>query len=92
MLFYFIYFVCYSLSNPLRYGAECHAVTMQAQKVVPPVMVCKDKFLIQSTVVPVGTTERDITSSTVSVFEVLLFTLNLWLSLYDFFFFAVCQK
>ncbi|KAF9681661.1 hypothetical protein SADUNF_Sadunf05G0025200 [Salix dunnii] len=39
-------------------------VTMQAQKVAPPVMVCKDKFLIQSTVVPVGTTEKDITSST----------------------------
>ncbi|KAJ6353962.1 hypothetical protein OIU76_002899 [Salix suchowensis] len=37
-------------------------VTMQAQKVAPPVMVCKDKFLIQSTVVPVGTTEKDITS------------------------------
>jgi hypothetical protein len=50
---------------------------MQSQKEAPPDMVCKDKFLIQSTVVPVGTTEKDITSSTVSVFEVLLFTLNL---------------
>ncbi|KAL3591318.1 hypothetical protein D5086_009958 [Populus alba] len=39
-------------------------VTMQSQKEAPPDMVCKDKFLIQSTVVPVGTTEKDITSST----------------------------
>ncbi|KAJ4719568.1 vesicle-associated protein 2-2-like [Melia azedarach] len=39
------------------------AVTMQAQAVAPPDMVCKDKFLIQSTVVPVGTTDEDITAS-----------------------------
>ncbi|XP_044498447.1 vesicle-associated protein 2-2-like [Mangifera indica] len=39
------------------------AVTMQAQGVAPPNMVCKDKFLIQSTVVPVGTTDEDITAS-----------------------------
>lgn len=38
-------------------------VTMQAQAVAPPDMVCKDKFLIQSTVVPVGTTDEDITAS-----------------------------
>ncbi|KAF7817871.1 vesicle-associated protein 2-2-like isoform X1 [Senna tora] len=38
-------------------------VTMQAQKVAPADMACKDKFLIQSTVVPVGTTSEDITSS-----------------------------
>ncbi|RZB54807.1 Vesicle-associated protein 2-2 [Glycine soja] len=37
-------------------------VTMQAQRMAPPDMLCKDKFLIQSTVVPVGTTEDDITS------------------------------
>ncbi|GLT61063.1 hypothetical protein SLA2020_337980 [Shorea laevis] len=37
-------------------------VTMQAQRVAPPDMQCKDKFLIQSTVVPFGTTEEDITS------------------------------
>jgi len=37
-------------------------VTMQAQRVAPPDMQCKDKFLIQSTVVPYGTTEEDITS------------------------------
>ena len=63
---------------------------MQSQKEAPPDMVCKDKFLIQSTVVPVGTTEKDITSSTVSVFEVLLFTLNLWFSSYDYCFF-ICS-
>ncbi|KAJ6876944.1 vesicle-associated protein 1-2-like isoform X1 [Populus alba x Populus x berolinensis] len=38
-------------------------VTMQAQKVAPHDMVCKDKFLIQSAIVPVGTTEKDITPS-----------------------------
>lgn len=38
-------------------------VTMQAQRTAPPDMVCKDKFLIQSTVVPVGTIDEDITPS-----------------------------
>lgn len=38
-------------------------VTMQAQRVAPPDMVCKDKFLIQSTIVREGTTDEDITSS-----------------------------
>ncbi|OMO53732.1 Major sperm protein [Corchorus capsularis] len=37
-------------------------VTMQAQRVAPPDLMCKDKFLIQSTVVPLGTAEEDITS------------------------------
>eukprot|EP00257_Ricinus_communis_P013050 XP_015570407.1 vesicle-associated protein 2-2 [Ricinus communis] len=36
-------------------------VTMQAPKAVPLEMACKDKFLIQSTAVPLGTTEKDIT-------------------------------
>ncbi|KAJ1395173.1 PapD-like superfamily [Sesbania bispinosa] len=36
--------------------------TMQAQRTAPPDMQCKDKFLIQSTVVPFGATEEDITS------------------------------
>ncbi|XP_038705283.1 vesicle-associated protein 1-2-like [Tripterygium wilfordii] len=39
------------------------SVTMQAQKVAPHDMVCKDKFLIQSIVVPDKTTEEDITAS-----------------------------
>ncbi|KAL0414644.1 UNVERIFIED_CONTAM: Vesicle-associated protein 2-2 [Sesamum radiatum] len=38
-------------------------VTMQAQKSASSEMQCKDKFLIQSTVVPFGTTEEEITSS-----------------------------
>ncbi|KAI8547812.1 hypothetical protein RHMOL_Rhmol07G0224800 [Rhododendron molle] len=38
-------------------------VTMQAQKSAPPDMVCKDKFLVQSTVVPEGTTDEDINAS-----------------------------
>ncbi|GAB4843551.1 hypothetical protein Ancab_013514 [Ancistrocladus abbreviatus] len=37
-------------------------VVMQAQNLAPPDLQCKDKFLIQSTVVPNGTTEEDITS------------------------------
>ncbi|XP_057753658.1 vesicle-associated protein 1-1-like [Arachis stenosperma] len=37
-------------------------VTMQAQRTEPLDMQCKDKFLIQSTIVPFGTTEDDITS------------------------------
>ncbi|KZV42484.1 vesicle-associated protein 2-2-like [Dorcoceras hygrometricum] len=37
-------------------------VTMQAQKSAPLELQCKDKFLIQSTVVPFGTTEEAITS------------------------------
>ncbi|KAE9609581.1 hypothetical protein Lal_00006424 [Lupinus albus] len=37
-------------------------VTMQAQKTAPPDLNCKDKFLIQCTIVPFGTTEDDITS------------------------------
>ncbi|XP_044499360.1 vesicle-associated protein 1-2-like isoform X2 [Mangifera indica] len=38
------------------------AVTMQAQRIAPPDLQCKDKFLIQSTVVAFGTTDEDITS------------------------------
>ena len=57
-----------SLSNPLSFGVKCYAVTMQAQKVAPD-MACRDKFLIQSTIVPVGTTEKDITPSMVSGME-----------------------
>ncbi|OMO58011.1 Major sperm protein [Corchorus capsularis] len=39
-------------------------VTMQAQREAPPDMICKDKFLIQSTVVHAGTTDEDISSAT----------------------------
>ncbi|KAM3752863.1 hypothetical protein ACB098_03G049900 [Castanea mollissima] len=38
-------------------------VTMQAQRTAPLDMVCKDKFLIQSTSVPAGTIDEDITPS-----------------------------
>ncbi|CAD5183972.1 unnamed protein product [Musa acuminata subsp. malaccensis] len=38
-------------------------VTMQAPKEVPPDMQLKDKFLVQSTVVPYGTTDEDIMPS-----------------------------
>ena len=40
---------------------------MQAQRVAPPDLMCKDKFLIQSTVVPFGTAEEDITSDMVRI-------------------------
>ncbi|KAJ4722255.1 Vesicle-associated protein 2-2-like [Melia azedarach] len=38
-------------------------VTMQAQRVAPPDLQCKDKFLIQSTVVPFEIADEDITSN-----------------------------
>ncbi|OVA04368.1 hypothetical protein BVC80_1395g85 [Macleaya cordata] len=38
-------------------------VTRQAQNVAPPDMQCKDRFLIQSMIVPFGTTDKDIPSS-----------------------------
>ncbi|XP_004296788.1 PREDICTED: vesicle-associated protein 2-2-like [Fragaria vesca subsp. vesca] len=37
-------------------------VTMQAQKVAPPELQCKDKFLIQCTVIPFGISEEEVTS------------------------------
>lgn len=39
---------------------------MQGQQLAPPDMLCKDKFLIQSTVVPADTTDGDIVSSLVN--------------------------
>ncbi|KAK8960162.1 Vesicle-associated protein 2-2 [Platanthera guangdongensis] len=38
-------------------------VTMQAQHTSPPDMQLKDKFLVQSTIVPFGSTDEDITPS-----------------------------
>ena len=43
---------------------------MQAQRVVPPEMICKDKFLLQCAVVPVGMAEEDITSATVPLKDI----------------------
>nr|GEU52832.1 vesicle-associated protein 2-2-like isoform X1 [Tanacetum cinerariifolium] len=40
------------------------SVTMQAPKVAPPDLICRDKFLVQSTAVPQGTKEEDVTSNT----------------------------
>ncbi|BFG37075.1 hypothetical protein CerSpe_233480 [Prunus speciosa] len=39
------------------------SVTMQAPRAGPPDMECRDKFLIQSTIVSSGTTDEDITAS-----------------------------
>ncbi|BAT87359.1 Vesicle-associated protein [Vigna angularis] len=44
------------------HGTCDFTVTMQAQRTVPPDFNCKDKFLVQSAVVPAGTTEDDISS------------------------------
>lgn len=38
---------------------------MQAQRTAPPDLECRDKFLIQSTIVPEGTTDEDINASMV---------------------------
>ncbi|XP_038878363.1 vesicle-associated protein 1-2-like isoform X2 [Benincasa hispida] len=45
------------------YIMALNVVRMQAQTLAPPDMLCKDKFLIQSTVVPADTTDVDITST-----------------------------
>jgi len=58
MLVWFLYFIMCVLD----------AVTMQAQRIAPPDMQCKDKFLIQSTVAPFGATEEDITNDMVRLF------------------------
>ncbi|XP_027931250.1 vesicle-associated protein 2-2-like isoform X2 [Vigna unguiculata] len=44
------------------HGTCDFTVTMQAQRTAPPDFNCKDKFLVQSAVVPAGTTEDDISS------------------------------
>ncbi|KAK7412603.1 hypothetical protein VNO78_04092 [Psophocarpus tetragonolobus] len=44
------------------HGTCDFTVTMQAQRTAPPDLNCKDKFLVQSAVVPFGTTEDDISS------------------------------
>lgn len=44
---------------------------MQAQRVAPPDLQCKDKFLIQCTVIPFGTTEQEITSEMVRSYKLL---------------------
>lgn len=41
-------------------------VTMQAQKEAPPDMQCRDKFLVQSVIVPNGTTDKDLNQEMVS--------------------------
>lgn len=44
-----------------------YAVTMLAQRTAPPDMQCKDKFLVQGTIIPPGTSEEDITSDVVRI-------------------------
>ncbi|KAF6176630.1 hypothetical protein GIB67_034492 [Kingdonia uniflora] len=47
-----------------HFSSHHEDLIMQARRVAPSDMQCKDKFLLQSTVVPSGTTEEDITPST----------------------------
>ena len=50
----------------VNFFCDYDVVIMQAQRAAPPDMLCRDKFLIQSTIVPSGMTEEDITASMVS--------------------------
>uniref|UniRef100_A0A9I9DA95 MSP domain-containing protein n=1 Tax=Cucumis melo TaxID=3656 RepID=A0A9I9DA95_CUCME len=53
--------------NPL---SNCKVTfTMQAQKMAPPDMKCKDKFLIQSTIVPIEANLHEDMTSTYNLFE-----------------------
>jgi hypothetical protein len=61
-VYYFLLLFLFLSSLPVI----SNAVTMQAQRTAPPDMACKDKFLIQSTIVPDGTTDENITPSMVS--------------------------
>ena len=72
-----IYFVVFKLWFWLR-RITCllliYAVTMLAQRTAPPDMQCKDKFLVQGTVIPAGTSEEDITPDLVRIIVVSCFT------------------
>lgn len=83
--FFFYFFFFFSTWNsatacisfnwfPLAFNF--YVVTMQAQRGAPPDMQCKDKFLIQSTVVPFGTTAEDLKPNLVSVWH------SSWLGLF----------
>nr|GME14654.1 vesicle-associated protein 2-2-like [Ipomoea batatas] len=50
----------------MNFRNTVYLVTMQAQREPPPDMLCKDKFLVQSKVVPEETSDKDITSETFS--------------------------
>lgn len=66
--------VLFSLPNSTFIPCICHqTVTMQAQREIPEDMVCKDKFLIQGTVVPAETTSDEVTSSLVWIFNTVWF-------------------
>ncbi len=42
-------------------------VTMQAQREAPPDMQCKDKFLVQSVIAPVGSSPKDVSQELVGI-------------------------
>ncbi len=42
-------------------------VTMQAQREAPPDMQCKDKFLVQSVIAPVGSSSKDVSQELVGI-------------------------
>jgi hypothetical protein len=40
---------------------------MQAQREAPPDMQCKDKFLVQSVIAPVGSSPKDVSQELVGI-------------------------
>lgn len=48
-------------------------MTLQAQRESPPDMQCKDKFLLQSTIVPSNTDVDDLPPDTVRITERMVF-------------------
>lgn len=60
-------------------------MTLQAQREYPPDMQCKDKFLLQSTIVSLNTDVDDLPQDTVSFFtfmQILLFAI--WIRMLSF--------
>ena len=62
-----IHIILWSCLTISFYAYFSDAVIMQVQRAAPLDLQCKDKFLIQSTVVPSGTVEEDITPGMVRV-------------------------
>lgn len=65
--FYFLIVFSFNQSCLTILTLTINVVTMQAPRAAPPDMECRDKFLIQSTIVSSGTTDEDITASMVSL-------------------------
>lgn len=62
-----VYFFFVYLFSDFNCHSWIYSVTMLAQRTAPPDMQCKDKFLVQGTVISPGTSEEDITSDVVRI-------------------------